>query len=193
MIADKEKVDKKDNEGQTASKLRGSRSRKTTKSAKPRYGTDGVSIRSDASTLTSGGGSDKSTASQNIEFSYRNKCEAVLTLHAKKGELEADKAVLVRENDEKDRKIREIERRMAAMEAGGGGVEVGNTAPAPAPSAFAPKPTETPKTGKASTNNATLHLSEEKRSLRFSNSDETRGSRAKSIPPKELEKSTRLQ
>ena len=67
MIADKGKVDKKDQEEQTASKFRGSRSWKTTESAERerieerrlqidhpdeqvRYGNDGVSIRSDATT-----------------------------------------------------------------------------------------------------------------------------------------------
>ena len=237
IIAGKEKVDKKEKEGQTASKLRGSRSWKTTESAKkerlaerrlridhpeepPKYGADGVSIRNNASTLTSGGGSNKSTAPQNIEYSYRKKSADVLTLQAEKGELAADNAVLVREKaaneaesarklavleaekaemirekaelaraSEKDKRdFEDMKRRMAAMEAGEGSVDVSHTAPAPSPSALAPKLTATPETCKASTKEATLHLSEEKRSVRFSNSDKTRGSRAQFIPPKELEK-----
>ena len=92
MIADKQRVDKEDHDEQRANKLCGSRSWKTTDSAQKerigerelridnpaepvRYGKDGASIRSDASTLTSDGGSNKSTAPQNIEFSYRKKCK----------------------------------------------------------------------------------------------------------------------
>ena len=226
MIADKEKVDKRDKEGQTASKLCGSRSWKTTESAEkerlaecrlrinhpdepPKYGADRVSIRSDASTLTSGGGSDKSTAPQNIEYSYRESQKTCLdktfklaeadadnaemrrekaVLEAEKAEMIREKAELERASQEDKRELEELKRQMAAMHGGKPGVEIVGTAPAPAPSALAPKPTETPKTGKGSTKEATLHLSDEKRSVRFSNSDETRGSRAQSIPPKELEK-----